>query len=87
MAKIHGGVQAILKKKTKKMSICNASVDCLHNLWTQCSLAENALCVPFIGSFFAASTHQWDVLIDFTGVSVKKGYQQQTEVLIMLQMS
>lgn len=75
-AKIHRGVQAILKKKAKTKCLF------VMHLWTVCiTCVLSALllkmhcvcvCVPFIGSFFAAFTHQWDVLIDFTGVSVEK---------------
>ena len=73
MAGIHGGVQAILKGKNKK-AIFNGCVDHSLNLCGQHSFAENVSCVTFFGtletmfSFFAASTNQWDVLIDHTGV-------------------
>lgn len=76
MAGIHGGVQAILKRKNRK-AIFNGCVDHSLNLCGQHSFAENASCVTFFGtlemfSFFAASTHRWDVLIDHAGVSVKR---------------
>ena len=77
MSGIHGGVQAILKRKNKK-AIFNGCVDHSLNLCGQHSFAENASCVTFFGtlegifSFFAASTHRWDVLIEHTGMSVKR---------------
>lgn len=48
------------------------------NLCGQHSFAENVSCVTFFGtletlfSFFAASTHRWDVLIEHTGMSMKR---------------
>lgn len=48
------------------------------NLCGQHSFAENVSGVTFFGtletrfSFFAASTHRWDVLIEHTGMSVKR---------------
>ena len=42
------------------------------------TFAENASCIIFFGtlermfSFFAASTHRWDVLIEHTGMPVKR---------------
>ncbi|XP_063794591.1 zinc finger MYM-type protein 1-like [Pseudophryne corroboree] len=77
MAGIHGGVQAILKRKNRK-AIFSGCVDHSLNLCGQHSFAENASCVTFFGtleamySFFANSTHRWDVLIEHTGVSVKR---------------
>lgn len=77
MAGIHGGVQAILKGKNKK-AIFNGCVDHSLNLCGQHSFAENVTCVTFFGtletmfSFFVASTHRWDVLIDHTEISVKR---------------
>ncbi|XP_040275768.1 zinc finger MYM-type protein 1-like [Bufo bufo] len=77
MAGIHGGVQSILKGKNRK-AIFNGCVDHSLNLCGQHSFAQNASCVTFFGtlqtmfSFFAASTHRWDVLIDHAGVSVKR---------------
>ncbi|XP_053569321.1 LOW QUALITY PROTEIN: zinc finger MYM-type protein 1-like [Bombina bombina] len=77
MAGKHGGVQSILKEKNKK-AIFNGCVDHSLNLCGQHSFAENASCVTFFGtlqtmfSFFSASTHRWDVLIDHTGMSVKR---------------
>ncbi|XP_040197560.1 zinc finger MYM-type protein 1-like [Rana temporaria] len=77
MAGIHGGVQSIIREKNKK-AIFNGCVDHSLNLCGQHSFAENASCVTFFGtlqsmfSFFAASTHRWDVLIHHTGVSVKR---------------
>lgn len=77
MSGLHGGVQAILKRKNKK-AIFNGCVDHSLNLCGQHSFAENASCVTFFGtletmySFFAASTHRWDVLIEHTAMSVKR---------------
>lgn len=77
MSEIHGGVQAILKGKNKK-AIFNGCVDHSLNLCGQHSFAENALYVTSFGtietmySFFAASTHRWNILVDHTGVSVKR---------------
>ncbi|XP_056392625.1 zinc finger MYM-type protein 1-like [Hyla sarda] len=77
MAGIHGGVQSILNEKNRK-AIFNGCVDHSLNLCGQHSFAENASCVTFFGTlqtmftFFAASTHRWDVLIEHTGVSVKR---------------
>ncbi|KAM9311655.1 zinc finger MYM-type protein 1-like [Gastrophryne carolinensis] len=77
MAGIHGGVQSILMEKNRK-AVFNGCVDHSLNLCGQHSFAENASCVTFFGtlqamfSFFAASTHRWDVLIERTGVSVKR---------------
>ena len=47
------------------------------NLCGQHSFAETASCITFFGtlqrmfSFFATSTHRWDVLIEHTGMSLK----------------
>jgi len=77
MAGVHGGVQAIVKERNKK-AIFNGCVDHSLNLCGQHSFAENSSCVTFFGtlesmySFFAASTHRWEVLIGHTGVSVKR---------------
>ena len=71
MAGIHGGVQAIIKGKNKK-AIFNGCVDHLLNLCGQHSFAQNVSCVNFFGtlqamySFFAASTHRWEVLMEHT---------------------
>ena len=77
MSGSHGGVQAILKRKNTK-AIFNGCVDHSVNLCGQHSFAGNASCITFFGTlermftFFAASTHRWDVLIEHTGMSVKR---------------
>ncbi|CAN7946090.1 unnamed protein product [Ixodes hexagonus] len=77
MAGIHGGVQAIIKGENKK-AIFNGCVDHSLNLCGHHSFAQNASCVTFFGSiealfsFFAASTHRWDLLISHTGVALKR---------------
>ena len=61
MAGIHGGVQALIKEK--------------NNLCGQHSFAENVSSVSFVGifdalySFFAASTHRWEVLVSVKRLS------------------
>src|SRR6218665_1287057 len=73
MSGIHGGVQALLKRKNHK-AIFNGCVDHSLNLCGQHSFAVNASCVTFFGtlesmfSFFAASTHRWDILIEHAGM-------------------
>ncbi|CAN7983404.1 unnamed protein product, partial [Ixodes hexagonus] len=72
-----GGVQAIIKGKNKK-AIFNGCVDHSLNLCGHHSFAQNTSCVTFFGSiealfsFFAASTHRWDLLISHTGVPLKR---------------
>nr|XP_053646476.1 uncharacterized protein LOC128698304 [Cherax quadricarinatus] len=77
MTGVHGGEQAILKEKNKK-AIFSGCVDHSLNLCGQHSFAENSSCVKFVGSlesaytFFASSTHRWDVLMDHTVVSLER---------------
>lgn len=77
MSGTHGGVQALLKKQNKK-AVFNGCVDHSLNLCGQHAFAVNPQCVTFFGtveavySFFAVSTHRWDVLLHHTGVAVKR---------------
>ena len=77
MSGIYGGVQAIIKRKNNK-AIFNGCVDHTLNLCGQHSFAGNTSCITFFGTlerlytFFALSTHRWEVLISCTGVEVKR---------------
>nr|XP_047137629.1 uncharacterized protein LOC124805786 [Hydra vulgaris] len=77
VAGIHGGVQKVISDKSNK-AIFNGCIDHSLNLCVQHSFAVNASCVTFFGtidaiySFFAASTHRWEVLIKHTNILVKR---------------
>ena len=77
MAGIHGGLQARIKDVNKK-ALFNGCGSHSLNLCGQHSFAENASCVSLFGtlqalfSFFAASTHRWEVVINNTEVLVKR---------------
>lgn len=72
-----GGVQALLRQQNKK-AVFIGCVDHSLNLCGQHAFAENPQCVTFFGtveaifSFFAVSTHRWDVLLQHTNVTVKR---------------
>ena len=85
MAAIHGRVQARIKDVNKKV-LFNGCGSHSPNLCGQHLFAENGSCVSFFGtlqvlfSFFAASTHRWEVLINNTEVSVKRLAETQWSV-------
>lgn len=77
MAGIHGGVQQKIKDINPKAIFVPCSNHSL-NLCGKHSFANNPSCVTFFGSlealytFFALSTHRWDVLVKYTGLTVKR---------------
>jgi hypothetical protein len=77
MAGIHGGVQQKIKAINPKAVFVPCSNHSL-NLCGKHSFSCNPSCVTFFGSleamytFFALSTHRWDVLVEHTGLTVKR---------------
>ena len=77
MAEIHGGLQQKIKDIIPKAIFVPCSNHSL-NLCGKHSFANNPSCVTFFGSlealytFFALSTHRWDVLVKYTGLTMKR---------------